>query len=319
MPTRSAVALSLAIIALVPPTPAGAQSWTPVRGAPGPALQDVCILPDGVHGWAVGGSGAAGQVLGCVLRTVDGGANWTPLPFPNPTGVALNGVDFVDPATGWVVGSGGAIYRTLDGGDTWTPQASGTSRKLSKVCFVDAERGWAAGGWGDGSAYLVLRTQNGGLTWQSQSFGTTAHSCDDVVFVDELNGWICGYDSSFNPHIHRTANGGTTWTRQTVPIAGSNATASSIDFVSPTEGWATISSLYVSPVGPILHTTNGGTTWTVQGYTGLHYDYAIDARDALHAAITSVQILPPAQERVFVTAPTAAERAGPWSGRGRGC
>jgi photosystem II stability/assembly factor-like uncharacterized protein len=310
MRPRSILRLRISLVLVLPgllfaaltsgPGTAHADDWETVRSAPGPALQDICVLPDGQHGWVVGGSSSAGEVFSCVLRTTDGGAHWTPLPFPNPTGVLLNGVSFANPTTGWVVGAGGAIYQTIDGGDTWVPQASGTSRKLSKVCFIDALRGWATGGWQDGSSYLVLRTTDGGAHWENRSFGTTCYSCEDIVFVDALNGWICGYDSSINPQIHHTTNGGTSWVRQTVPTSG-NGNASSVDFVSPTEGWATISSLYISPAGPILHTTNGGDTWTVQGYTGLHYNYAIDARDAQHAAIAAVQILSPAQEKIFVT------------------
>lgn len=295
------LATVLVLLCLVAPTAAHADDWTTVRSSPGPSIQDICILPDGLHGWAVGGSGAGGQVYSCVLCTTDGGANWTPLPFPDPTAVVLNGVDFADALTGWVVGSGGRIYATTDGGDHWVRQTSGTSRKLTKVCFIDTLRGWATGGWQDGSSYLVLRTVNGGTNWTSQSFGTTAYSCEDIFFLDALNGWICGYDNSINPQIHHTTNGGTSWVRQTVPTSG-NGNVSSIDFVSPTEGWATISSLYISPAGAILHTVNGGDTWTIQGSTGLHYNYAIDARDALHAAIASVQILSPQQEKVFVTA-----------------
>ncbi len=279
---------------------AQADEWEALRSAPGPSIQDICILPDGLHGWAVGGSGAGGQVYSCVLRTTDGGANWVPLPFPYPTSVVLCGVDFADALNGWVVGSAGAIYATTDGGDTWVRQTSGTARKLTKVCFLDALRGWATGGWQDGSSYLVLHTTNGGTNWVNQSFGTTAYSCEDICFIDALNGWVCGYDNAITPHIHHTKNGGVSWERQTVPTSG-NGNVSSIDFASPTEGWATTSSLYMSPAGPILHTTNGGDTWTIQGYTGLHYNYAVDVRDALHAAIASVQILSPASEKVFVT------------------
>lgn len=304
LPRFGSRALGL-VIALLPSflviaTTARADDWQTVRSSPGPSLQDICILPDGLHGWAVGGSSAGGQVYSCVLRTTDGGANWTPLPFPDPTSVVLNGVNFADESHGWVVGSGGRIYATTDGGDHWVRQTSGTSRKLAKVCFIDAQQGWATGGWQDGSTYLVLHTVNGGANWTSQSFGTTAYSCEDVFFLDALNGWVCGYDNTISPQIHHTKNGGVSWTRQIVPTSG-NGNVSSIDFISPTEGWATISSLYISPAGAILHTVNGGDSWTIQGATGLHYNYAIDARDALHAAIASVQILTPQQERVFVT------------------
>ena len=39
----------------------------------------------------------------------------------------------------------------------------------------------------------------------------------------------------------------------------------------------------------------------MQGYTGLHYNYALDVRDADHVAIAAVRILSPQQERIWVT------------------
>ncbi len=302
---RSSVLFVLAVVSLagaprLAPIAAHAQTWEAVRMAPGMAIQDICMLPGGTHGWAVGSGGSGGLLLSYALRTTDGGAHWVPLSLPNPTGVSLYGVCFVNETTGWLVGASGLIYKTTNGGDTWTQQASGTSRRLSKVCFVDADRGWITGGWQDGSSYLVLRTINGGTTWENRSFGTSCYSCDDIVFADGLNGWIGGYDSALNAHVHHSNDGGLNWVRQPVPVSGT-AVVSSIDFASNKVGWATISSLYQTPAGAILSTVDGGFTWTIQGYTGLHYNYCIDAQDTQRAAIAAVQILSPVQEKVFLT------------------
>ncbi len=279
--------------------PSSAGSWSELQMAPGVMLQDLCVLPDGQHGWAVGSSGAGGLTLSAILRTADGGANWELVSFPGESSETLTGVCFVSESTGWIVGHGGLILATTDGGQTWTEQTSGTGRKLQKVHFINQYEGWVTGGWQDGSSYLVLKTTNGGLTWLNQSFGTTCYSCDDIIFADSQHGWIVGRDNALDPHIHRTTDGGDSWVRQTVPAGAGPVSA--IDFVTPKIGWATTSSIYEAPAGAILYTTSGGATWTIQAYTNLDYNYCLDAQDSLRVAIASVQILTPMQQKVFIT------------------
>jgi len=300
-PTSRLLVLPLLLIPLLAPGLSTAQepAWNPIMGAPTLSFYDLCVLPDGQHGWAVGGISYGGERLSGVLRTTDGGAHWDPLPFAQETGVLLNGVSFVSAGRGWVVGADGVILSTTDGGATWTQQNSGTTRKLSKVHFVDAQRGWITGGWQDGSSYLVLRTTNGGVTWENRSFGSTAYSCEDIFFFDALNGWIVGQDNQIHPHIHHTTDGGLSWTRQQTPAT--TGSPGSVDFVSANEGWVSTSSLYEVPPGAVLHTTDAGTTWTVQFYTNLPYNYCLDARDRQNVAVASVQILTPVSEQVFVT------------------
>lgn len=276
-----------------------AQSWQPMLPLnPTLNLNDLCFLSDGLHGWAVGSTGAGGQVYSAVFRTIDG-ASWSYVPFSDSAYVALSGVCFVNANQGWAVGSGGRIYVTANSGNTWTMQTSPTSRNLSKVCFVDTQHGWACGGWGDNTSYLVIRTTNGGANWQDLSFGSTAYSCDDVYFCDSLNGWICGYDNTINSHIHHTTDGGLNWNRQTVPANLGQVAA--IDFPTATKGWATTSSIYAANAGAILHTTDAGATWTIQGYTNLDYNYCLDCQDTMRIAITSSQVLSPTDAQVVVS------------------
>jgi photosystem II stability/assembly factor-like uncharacterized protein len=72
-----------------------------------------------------GGWMAAGMGL---LRTTDGGANWSPEPTTGiGAGEVFLDVDFVDGQHGWVVTTQDEstytplfLYRTTDGGTTWT-------------------------------------------------------------------------------------------------------------------------------------------------------------------------------------------------------
>ena len=272
--------------------------WDTISMDPSVMFSDLCVLPDGQHGWAVGSTGAAGEVLSSIVGTTNG-EDWAQLPLPASASQSILGIHFISPDSGWIVGYNGTIYATVDGGQSWQQQYSGTNRKLYRIHFVNHLTGWITGGWQDGASFLVLKTTDGGNTWQDLSFGSTCYSCMDIYFSDEQNGWICGHDSQLDPHIHHTTDGGLTWVNQIVPVGSGIPHA--IEFADEHIGWATTSSLYVTPVGAILHTTDGGATWEIQTNTGLHYNYCLDVRDAQHVAIAAVQILSPQSEKIFTT------------------
>ena len=150
---------------------AHSQNWNIVQREPAVMITDVCFLSDGLNGFAVGSVSSGGNLTG-LYRTTDGGSDWEPMNFPLMNTLAMNSLFFVSADEGWVVGNSGKIYHTTDGGANWTSQAGGTSRKLSKVHFINNLEGWITGGWQDGSAYLLLKTTNGGATWQNMSFGS---------------------------------------------------------------------------------------------------------------------------------------------------
>ncbi len=278
-------------------------NWTPVPPTdPTVGINDMSVLSNGLNGWAVGTTSAGGESFTAVFKTTDG-SNWTYQPFPDSTTAGLQGVSFVSPTHGWIVGNGGAIYKTTNGGTNWVRQTSPTSRGLVRVDFIDTLRGWATGGWNDATAYLVLRTTNGGATWQDLSFGTDCYSGECIHFVDAQNGWIGGLDRALAAHIHRTTDGGLTWTRQTVPAGVGNAGGiNEIDFpVSSSIGWAASSSLYDPPYGEILYTTDGGTTWVVQLTTNLTYNDDLDAQDNQRVTVASTSLFPTRDAKIFVT------------------
>lgn len=137
-----------------------------------------------------------------VMRTEDGGANWTRVIVPSK--FELFHLDFVNASRGWIVGDKGLILTTDDGGVNWRRQSSGTTNSLFNVDFRDASEGYAVGGKG-----TILRTEDGGATWQSvkTSYPNTFMRVD---FADDKNGWIVGYGGT----ILRSADKGKTWVRQ---------------------------------------------------------------------------------------------------------
>ena len=79
---------------------------------------------------------------GSILRTIDGGANWTDVAPVDERVVDLRAVHFVDASNGWIAGSGRelmiegrsvnytVVLVTTDGGETWFPL--GTRTRMPK-------------------------------------------------------------------------------------------------------------------------------------------------------------------------------------------
>ncbi len=116
-------------------------------------------------------NGTAVGENGTILRTTDGGTNWTQQ--ISGTTDWLGSVSFIDSDNGTAVGgelllpSYGIILRTTNGGTNWTQQIS--EEPLYSVSFTDSDNGIAVGGnelFTNGST--ILRTSNGGSTWNSQ-------------------------------------------------------------------------------------------------------------------------------------------------------
>lgn len=294
-PTRTILATFL-LIALVPAQP---WAWENVETEPSVFLNDLCILADGQHGWTLGTGGGGGESFTAYLRTTDGGNTWSSLTPPGGGSVGINGVYFASADSGWAVGNGGCIFFSADGGDNWSQQASGTSQSLAKVHFLDRERGYVCG-TGSGNAWLVLTTTNCGAAWTDLSFGNDCYQALDIWFADTLNGWVCGWDTGLDPVMKHTSDGGANWEEQEVPVPTGSGGVASVCFPTPEFGWASVTSIYQTPSGTILHTTNGGQTWTAQSQTNEHYSY-LDAFDTLHCAVVGYSVLGSQQVKVLVT------------------
>jgi len=230
-------------------------------------------------GWAVGNNGT-------IMKTVDGGKNWTTQ--KSNTTATLLCVYFIDQNTGWAVGSNtiiktvnggdtwsvlttsaatalntvyffnattgifsgyGQIFRTTDGGKTLTSVAGGTTVNYSNLLslfFINERRGWSAGTNG-----RVLNTIDGGLTWAAQTSNTT-NRLNSVVFTDSINGFV--YGDSGTRLV--TTNGGTTWTASKVMNNHINSTF----FINVNKGWGVTESNSDSTT--IYKTIDGGKTWS---------------------------------------------------------
>jgi photosystem II stability/assembly factor-like uncharacterized protein len=192
---------------------------------------------------------------GEIARTTDGGGHWvrTTVGGFDANGEILD-VDFVDPTTGWAVGSNdhfggsdGRISRSDDGGLTWTLQLSAPSASFSSIAAVDSQTAFVTSSWG---ASTVIRTMDGGLNWLDAS--PPSGSFRAICFVDALTGWVAG------DGIYKTTDGGMSWVQQHT----GGATLAEISFADALNGWAS------GYANTLLHTRNGGQTWTPQSVPG---------------------------------------------------
>ena len=104
----------------------------------GNTLQSVCFI-DNNTGYAVGW-------LGTIIKTTDGGSNWSIL--NSGTLNYLSAVQFpLDAQTGYAVGNKGSILKTTNNGATWVGQFSDSLHFFSSICFpVDAQTGYVISG-----------------------------------------------------------------------------------------------------------------------------------------------------------------------------
>lgn len=103
---------------------------------------------------------AAGE-FGMVLKTVDGGANWTKQP-PIAGEFYPYAVLFVNRDEGWLSGIAGTLLHTTDGGTSWATQANVTRAPLYRLF---AHQGVA---YGVGAAGVVARYVGG--SWQAMPY-----------------------------------------------------------------------------------------------------------------------------------------------------
>jgi len=195
-------------------------------------------------GWAVGAAG-------CVLKTTDGGANWTQLPAMTVAG--LTSVSFepsgnVGYVVGNVDGASWVVYKTTDAGATWTATPpSGSAANLTGVSCFDANNAVVVGASG-----LIRRTRDGGASWVDQGQGTIGSLyLRGVQMVDpEVIRTIGDVGLFFS-----TSDGGASWFSA---AQGNSQTLRSIWFVDADHGWV------CGDRGTIMASSDAGASWASQ-------------------------------------------------------
>jgi photosystem II stability/assembly factor-like uncharacterized protein len=231
----------------------GGSSWqegTPPSG--GLKLTSVAVT-DTDEAVAVGGP-LDGS--GVILRTTDGGANWTRVTGNIPD-KQFEDVEFVDTNVGFAVSSDGVLIRSEDGGLTWSVTYDPTvelTDDLLDVDFAGPEFGAIVGVGG-----LLLRTTNGGETFAPGSVGQ-GKDMFGLDFVTSQLGFSVGTDGE----VWRTTDGGEVWELVSTGFPYGRLTLRDIASPTSTATFAVGDSSAPGFPGTMARSTDGGRTWSLQ-------------------------------------------------------
>ena len=260
---------------------------------------------------------------GTVLRSIDGGANWSLLQIP--TKENLSCIHFSNANTGVVMGDNGAVLYTTDAGVSWT-QTFPKAYYFYALSFSDPLNGVAVGSKGpnQSDSGIVVRTTNGGLSWTDQSSSVNSwNRLSAVSSIDAIHNVVGGYIGPYQRYppiggaLYMTNDKGATWKTDTATsdgfwcsslyftdnqygtMVGQNGriyrtvdSASSWQLIGSSVGYVLRHVCFsdrqhgtiVGDMGVIFHTVNGGATWQLQSDGGVTF-YASAWSDNLHGII----------------------------------
>jgi photosystem II stability/assembly factor-like uncharacterized protein len=193
---------------------------------------------------------AAGESLtnngdGILLKTYDGGQNWTEL-WVDDAQHGLEAMSFPTLNTGYIGGWNEFLAKTDDGGNTWTPIVPSSEDDVwyyRTIDFKDESNGFVSAQLEDG--FTGYYTTDGGQTW------TTSTGLSGIVEKACYAGGNTYFAVNMAGDIQKSTDGGATW--NTVYTA--TGTLAGIRFKNLTTGIATGSQY-------CYKTTDGGATWT---------------------------------------------------------
>jgi photosystem II stability/assembly factor-like uncharacterized protein len=207
-------------------------------------------------------TGFAAGFNGSVLKTTNGGTNWTASIILD-TIVTYNSIYFINPNTGYIAGrililgsnfeAEPKIIKTTNSGVSWFSVLNDSGYTLRSIYFINSNTGFASGGlYSLGENYL-LTTTNAGVNWQLATLGEGYLWC--ISFKDANTGLIC----CSGGNIYRTTNAGANWglfQSLTEPFI------SCITFLDANTGLITGGSTS-QILGHIYKTVNGGYNWSL--------------------------------------------------------
>lgn len=200
---------------------------------------------------------------GLILRSFDGGINWTTKNISNTWGFYC--VEFPTESIGYTCGWNGRIYKTTNSGESWSSLPSGSSQTFRRMCFVDENLGFAACGSDHASTNKIYRTENGNNWTLISNFGSS-FIIGGMHFFNADTGIVVGTDGS-KAAIKRTTDGGGNW--EDVLEGNHSFVLECLDF-DGNIGWA--AGKYGANNG-IFRTEDAGQSWELhfEGLTGTPY------------------------------------------------
>lgn len=219
--------------------------------------------------------GYAAGLASYLIKTVDGGENWTALPGIPTNDWYINHLYFINENEGWMaVGTwdeGKKDMHEMEGAELVRTQLHRmrlSSDPLYRFEYLSSSAPKDSPKMINGA---IMHTIDGGQTWELQK-QSGSEGYDWVFFIDKNTGWIVG-DSSISgsviANMYKTTDGGETWTNYLPYLPA--------EIAGLPQGWIPIGISFRNPkfgmmwgYGPkiisygaaLLYTTDGGETWT---------------------------------------------------------
>jgi photosystem II stability/assembly factor-like uncharacterized protein len=135
----------------------------------------------------------------------------------------LSSMRFVDPHTGWAIGSG-QIIRTVDGGRTWRNANTQTfldqALSLYKAAPVNANTCWLLAHHGTQDARCFV-TRDAGHSWSEKHRVSPCSLFSDIFFLNSERGWIVrGGEGEFEASLQLTEDSGRHWAEIPLTLRG---------------------------------------------------------------------------------------------------
>ncbi len=243
------------------------QSWVPQQSGTAASLRGVSAVDDRIV-WA---SGAGGTVL----RTLDGGANWTATVVPGAAGLDFRDVEAFSDRVAFLMSAGpgdkSRIYRTLDGGASWTliftnPDPSGF---FDCIAFWNRKSGMIAGDPVNGRA-AVFVTSDEGQHWTRRETppalageGSFAASGTCLIAPSARSAWLATGGTGAG-RVLQTDDRGQSWRAANTGLRNDSASSGVFSIAVHKRQAVAVGGDYNKPKDTRANaalTTDGGLSW----------------------------------------------------------
>jgi photosystem II stability/assembly factor-like uncharacterized protein len=200
---------------------------------------------------------------GVIVKTVDGGDNWTQI-WPVSGAIdGLQGIWFTSNLVGFACGWNNYFIKTTDGGATWTPITVGTGVWYYRdVEFWDSNNGIAVAVMNNSGDQAAFVTSNGGNTWTPSTSGLATADVMGISYASQNTVYAVGQSAN----VYKSTDGGHNWTVSSTL----SAMLFGVDFASTDFG-------VVGGEEKMFATSNGGSSWTTYttGYENFYGSLAL--------------------------------------------
>ncbi len=194
-----------------------------------------------------------------ILRTTNGGTNWTNSRYPDTTKV-FNTIYFLDSITGFLSGYTGQILKTTNSGTNWFECHVDTAYcsilymfPKWDITFANANTGFVCGGQIDIQG-IVWRTTDAGLNWFT--YCIAPEPLLEIKAVSQSKIVATGGDPDYGISFVKSYDGGLTWSYQETGHFGMGR---SLAFRTPSELW--VPGFFFQKFALNLDSGNASSTW----------------------------------------------------------